>query len=86
MQALIDELVAKAGLTPEAAAKSVETTIGFVKSKLPPFLADKVEDLLSGKFDIGSLFGGFGGGGAADESPLDKLTGMFGGKNEESKS
>lgn len=84
MQALIDELVAKAGLTPEAAAKSVETTIGFVKSKLPPFLADKVEDLLNGKFDLGSLMGGFGGG-SADESPLDKLTGMFGSKTEEGK-
>jgi len=77
MQELVNELVAKAGLTPEAAAKSVETTIGFVKSKLPPFLADKVEDLLNGKFDLASMFGGFGGG-ENNESPLDKLTGMFG--------
>lgn len=77
MQELVNELVEKAGLTPEAAAKSVETTIGFVKSKLPPFLADKVEDLINGKFDLGSMLGGFGGGDAG-ESPLDKLTGMFG--------
>jgi hypothetical protein len=78
MQELVNELVQKAGLTPEAAQKSVTTTIEFVKSKLPPFLADKVEDLLNGKFDIGSLMGSFGGG--KGDSPLDKLTSMFGDK------
>lgn len=77
MQELINELVAKADLTPEAAAKAVATTIDFVKSKLPPFLSEKVEDLISGKFDLGAMMGGFGGGDAGD-SPLDKLNGMFG--------
>lgn len=80
MQALINELVEKANLSPEAAEKAVATTISFVKSKLPPFLSDKVEDLISGKFDLGSMFGGFGGGSDAGESPLDKLNGMFGDK------
>ena len=82
MQALINELVEKANLSPEAAAKAVDVTISFVKSKLPPFLSDKVEDLIGGKFDLGSLMGGFGGGGGkdTDESPLDKLNGMFGDK------
>ncbi len=82
MQELINELVEKANLTPEAAAKAVETTVNFVKSKLPPFLSDKVEDLIGGKFDLGSMFGGFGGGGSNDAggSPLDKLSGMFGDK------
>lgn len=80
MQALINELVEKANLSPEQAAKAVETTLSFVKSKLPPFLSDKVEDLIQGKFDMSSLFGGFGGGGDADDSPLDKLNNMFGGK------
>lgn len=81
MQALINELVEKANLSPEAAAKAVDVTISFVKSKLPPFLSDKVEDLIGGKFDLGSLMGGFGGGAKdADESPLDKLNGMFGDK------
>lgn len=79
MQALINELVEKNHLSPEAAAEVVATTINFVKSKLPPFLSDKVEDLISGKFDMGSMFGGFGGGDAG-ESPLDKLNGMFGDK------
>ncbi|WP_118950743.1 hypothetical protein [Taibaiella helva] len=80
MQELINELVEKANLSPEAAAKAVETTINFVKSKLPPFLSDKVEDLIAGKFDLGSMFGGFGGGSAAGDSPLDKLNDMFGDK------
>lgn len=80
MQALIDELVAKAGLTPEAAAKSVDTMVSFVKSKLPPFLGDKVEELMAGKFDMGALLGGFGGGNAGGDSPLDKLNDMFGDK------
>ncbi|RYZ34300.1 MAG: hypothetical protein EOP49_34695 [Sphingobacteriales bacterium] len=80
MQALINELVEKANLTPEAAAKSVEVIVGFVKSKVPPFLADKVEDLIAGKFDLGAMMGGFGGGAKDDESPLDKLNGMFGDK------
>ncbi len=81
MQELVNELINKAGLSPEAAAKSVETTITFVKSKLPPFLSDKVEELLNGKFDMGSLLSGFGGGSNdGGESPLDALTGMFGNK------
>jgi len=79
MQALIDELVAKAGLSPQDAAKAVSTTVDFVKSKLPPFLADKVEELMAGKFDMGSLLGGFGGSNTGD-SPLDKLGDMFGKK------
>lgn len=82
MQELINELVTKANLSPEAAAKAVETTISYVKSKLPPFLGDKVEDLIAGKFDLGSMFGGFGGGSdaGAGDSPLDKLNNMFGDK------
>jgi hypothetical protein len=81
MQALINELVEKANLSPEAAAKAVDVTITFVKSKLPPFLSDKVEELINGKFDLGAMMGGFGGGGGdTDDSPLDKLNGMFGDK------
>lgn len=81
MQALINELVEKANLSPEAATKAVDVTISFVKSKLPPFLADKVEELIGGKFDLGAMMGGLAGGAKdEDESPLDKLNGMFGDK------
>lgn len=84
MKEIINELVQKVGLSTEDATKSAETMIGFVKGKLPPFLSDKLEDLLQGKFDLSSLMSGMGGnaagGGATGESPLDKLTSMFGKK------
>jgi len=78
MQALINELVEKAGLTEEQAQKAVQTMIGFVKTKLPNGLSDKIEDLMSGKFDLSGMFGGDDDdeGGSA----LDALSGMFGGK------
>lgn len=76
MQALINELVEKAGLSEESAQKAVATTINFIKTKLPPGFSDKLEDLISGKFDLSSMFGG--GGGNDSESPLDKLSNMFG--------
>jgi polyhydroxyalkanoate synthesis regulator phasin len=81
MKELIAELVEKAGLTEEQAQKSVDTTVSFVKQKLPPALGDKIEDILSGNFDMMSLLSAFMGGnqkGEANESPLDKLKGMFG--------
>lgn len=79
MQELINALVEKANLSPEDAAKAAQTAVDFVKSKVPPFFADKIEDLVNGKFDLGALMGGFGGGNKDTvESPLDKLSGMFG--------
>jgi 2'-5' RNA ligase len=77
MEELIKELMDKAGLDHDQATKTVHTTIAFVKGKLPPFLGDKVEDLITGKFDLGSLFGG---GGNSGGSPLDQLGQMFGNK------
>jgi nucleoid DNA-binding protein len=77
MQALINELMEKAGLSEESAQKAVDTTINFIKTKLPPGFSDKLEDLLNGKFDLSSMFGG---GGSSSESPLDKLSNMFGKK------
>jgi hypothetical protein len=70
MQELINELVQKAGLSEETAQKAIETTMNFIKAKLPPMFGEKLEDLISGKFDLSSLFGG---GGSSEESPLDKL-------------
>lgn len=65
------------GLSPEKAEQAVSTTVSFVKSKLPEGLADKVEGLLSGNFDLGGLFGG-GDNDTDGGSPLDSLKNMFG--------
>ena len=77
MQELIKALQEKATLSPEDATKAAQTAVDFVKSKVPPFFADKIEELISGKFDLAALMGSFGGSNAG-ESPLDKLGGMFG--------
>lgn len=76
MEALINELIEKAGLSRDQAEKAVAATVNFVKSKLPSGLSDKVEGLMSGNLDMSSLFGGGATGGG---SPLDALKGMFGG-------
>lgn len=82
MQELVKQLVEKAGLTEEAAQKSVDTMMEYVKSKVPPMFQDKIEDIFSGKFDVMSLLGSFMGGQKAEgtntDSPLDALKGMFG--------
>jgi len=77
MQELINTIKEKANLSEEDATKAAQAAVDFVKSKVPPFFADKIEDLINGKFDLGSMMGGFGGG-KAGESPLDKLGSMFG--------
>lgn len=77
MQELVNELMQKAGLSEESAKKAVETTVSFIKTKLPAGMSDKVEGLLSGNFDLSSMFGG-GSSKDGDDNPLDKLKGMFG--------
>jgi len=75
MQELIKELVEKAGLSEASAEKAIATTMSFIKSKLPPMFSDKLEDLIQGKFDLSSMFGG--GDAASGDSPIDKLKGLF---------
>jgi len=77
MQELINTIKEKANLSEEDATKAAQAAVDFVKSKVPPFFADKIEELINGKFDLGAMMGGFGGNNAG-ESPLDKLSGMFG--------
>ncbi|ASZ10909.1 hypothetical protein KTO58_20880 [Chitinophaga pendula] len=43
MQELIQQLQEKAGLAPEQAVQSIEIVKEYVKSKLPPFIADTVD-------------------------------------------
>ncbi|RQO30079.1 hypothetical protein DBR32_10855 [Taibaiella sp. KBW10] len=71
MEQLVKELVEKANLTEEQAAKATEVMLAFVKTKVPPMFQDKMDDILAGKFDMSSLMGMLGG------SPMDMIKGMF---------
>lgn len=79
MNALINELKEKAGLTEEQAQKACETALNFVKAKLPAGFADKLDGLLNGNIDLGNIFGG-GNSDNESGSSFDALKGMFGGK------
>lgn len=75
MEELIKRLQETVGLSSEDATKSVATLVEFVKEKLPIGLGDKVEGLMNGQLDLGSLFGG--GPAVAPVNPMDKLKDMF---------
>ncbi|CAL1520561.1 hypothetical protein [Chitinophaga sp. MM2321] len=51
MQELIQQLQAKAGLTTEQAAQSIEVIKEYVKGKLPPFIAGTVDNWFAGMSD-----------------------------------
>lgn len=72
MEELIKELMTKANLTEDQARQSADVMKAFVKTKLPPMFQDKIDDILDGKMDLGSLLGGI--------NPMDMFKGMFGGK------
>lgn len=48
MQELIQQLKDKAGINDEQAAKAIEAVKDFVKSKLPPMIADNVDKWFEG--------------------------------------
>lgn len=80
MEELLKELKEKVGLSEETAQKAIDTTMNFVKTKLPAGLSDKFQDILSGKFDLSAFSSLFGGGKSEDGSssnPLDQLKNMF---------
>jgi nucleoid DNA-binding protein len=49
MQELIQELVQKAGLTPEQASKSIQVITEYIKGQLPPMMQGVVENFLGGQ-------------------------------------
>lgn len=77
MEELIKELIDKAGLNEDSAQKAVATMVSFVKTKLPDGLSGQVENLLSGNFDISSLFGGGASDSEGGSNPLDALKGFL---------
>lgn len=83
MEKLINELVEKAGLSPELAQKASTVVLGFVKDKLPAGLSEKAEDLLNGKLDLSSIVSEFTQGNAAEGGiggVFDKVKDIFGGE------
>jgi hypothetical protein len=46
MQELVNELVTKAGLTPEQAEKSIEVIKNYIQSQLPPMMQGMVDNFL----------------------------------------
>lgn len=64
MDELINLITSKTGIAPEQAKVAVQTTLDFVKDKLPPALAAQIDPLLSGKGmpdDLGASLGGLFG-------------------------
>lgn len=62
----MDELVKlvsqKAGISPDAAKKAVETVLGFLKQKLPAPIASQIDGILGGGAGgLGGIASGLGG-------------------------
>ncbi|MFC6100753.1 hypothetical protein [Olivibacter domesticus] len=74
MENLINELIQKAGLSPEMAQKATSVVLEYVNNNLPDSLKGKGESLLSGNFDVKSLLGDNAEGG---DGLIDKVKGMF---------
>ena len=63
MDELVQLVVEKTGISEEMARTAVETVLNFVKEKLPPAIADRIDDLLESDsgLDLGDLAAGLGG-------------------------
>jgi hypothetical protein len=64
MDELIKLITSKTGVSPEQAKVAAQTTLDFLKDKLPPTVAAQIDPLLSGKGmpdDLGATLGGLFG-------------------------
>lgn len=67
MEDLIQQIVAKTGISEANARSAVETVVNFLKAKLPGPLAGQVDSALGsasgalGGVDLGSISSGLGG-------------------------
>ena len=73
MKEIIEQIVAKANVTPEQAKGSVGAVLEFLKGKLPGPIVSQVEKYLGGAAEEGAE------GEEAGGNPLDSVTKMFGG-------
>jgi uncharacterized protein (DUF2267 family) len=62
MDELVKLVVEKTGISEEMAKTAVETVLNFIKEKLPPAIADRLDDLLESDsgLDLGDLASGLG--------------------------
>jgi len=74
MEKLVNELIQKAGLSPEMAQKASSVVLNYLNNNLPDSLKGKGESLLNGNFDVKSLLGNNESGG---DSITDKVKGLF---------
>ena len=76
MDELINQVVAKAGISESQARTAVETVVGFLKERLPAPIAGHVDRAIAGSAGaVGGLVGKAG-------DVIGDLGSMFGGKNE----
>lgn len=67
MEELIQQVIAKTGISEASARGAIETVVNFLKAKLPGPLAGQVDSALSsaggalGNVDLGSISSGLGG-------------------------
>ncbi|QNL48646.1 hypothetical protein H8S90_17900 [Olivibacter sp. SDN3] len=57
MEKLINELIQKAGLSPDLAKKASDVVLDYVNKNLPEALKGKGESLLNGNLDVQSILG-----------------------------
>jgi uncharacterized protein (DUF2267 family) len=64
MKQIVDLVKDKAGIGEDQARTAVNTVAGFIKDRLPPQIADQIDQVLEGKDvssmgkNLGSMFGG----------------------------
>ena len=61
MEALVNLVSEKTGISPEVAQKAVDVTLNFLKDKLPAPIAGQIDGLLSGE-EGGGVMGGLAKG------------------------
>jgi hypothetical protein len=66
MEALVNIVTEKTGISPELAQKAVDITLNFLKDKLPAPVAEQIDGLMSGEGGgeggvLGGLAKGIGG-------------------------
>jgi len=77
MKELIDQVVAKVGISPEQAKGSVSAVLEFLKGKLPGPIASQLDKFVGDDDDEGGE--GDDGGSNPLDAAKDALGGMFGG-------